>query len=466
MAAVKQIENSRLVKTNYDLVKAIELLPRKSWNGIPGVSVTQSQTLEALAKCLFHGQDIYDPRNLVFPSLEKIAKLLRVSPNTAKARMKSLREAGWIFKRERELEDINGEVKQTSNQYFFSRAIFTVAEAIQEEDRLAVEKLVKKAKSTLNKNSLQNRQFGELNGGLSVAAREVKAVIAEMILLDVDQDPGQAANLVLMLQEKQKILDQQRLQVKNWTPGVLKKLPVGSRNLVPRGLKNETLNTHSKCPQEMSKLNKTTSGTKCQEKELDKTIKTYEEGTGTKVTAKTKAKLEKNMHEHGLSIEQVEKNVEKIIESPALKLTTNSIARAGHPTSVLAFAEREALAKFRRAEQAGELNKALEQKFESEHDAVKHLFPESIEDRAQSLANEHGDALEMAQDYLAGLSDQRFIEGSKAYEGQNYRAWKEARGFTPLQPAVSSGQCEIEQTFYKEPKQPKIDFSDLPDLPF
>ena len=459
MGAAKQVEN---LKTNYDLIKAIELLPRKDWEGIPGVTVTQSQTLEALAKCLFHGQDIYDPRNLVFPSLEKIARLLRVSQNTAKSRMKSLREAGWIFKRERELEDKNGETKQTSNQYFFSRAIFSVAEAMREEDQLLVNELVKKAKSTLHKNSLQNRQSGELNGGLSVAAREVKAVINELLLVNVNQNPGQVANLVLLLQEKQRIFEQQRVQVKNGTPGVLKKLPVGSRNRVPRGLKNETLNTPIKCSQEISKLNKTPTGTKCHEEELNRTINSFETGTGIKVTPKAKSKLERNRSENGLSIEQVEKNVTMIIESPALRVTTTSIARAGHQASVLAFAERQELAKFKRAAQAGELNKSLGNKFKSEYDAQKTLLPDVVESRAQQLDCYQQDPVEQGQQYLASLSDQEYVARSFRYEGEHYRAWKESNGL------VSSKVEELTTMAndYQEPDQPKIDFSDLPDLPF
>lgn len=427
--------------TNYDLIKAVEKLPRKSWNGIPGVTVTQSQTMEALAKCLFHGQDIYDPRNLVFPSLEKIAKLLRVELSTAKRRMKSLREAGWIFKRER------GEIKQTSNQYYFSRAIFVVAEAYELEDQRKAIQLADKAKLILEKNKTKNKQAGELNGSLGLAAKEVNAVFEELLQVDVDQDRAKVIDLVALIQEKHKTLEQQRLQVKNATPGVVKKLPIQSQKRYPWGGENETLNTPNKYSDEVSQLNQTTPVQKDQQEEINKISKEFSESTGINVTPKAKKQLEKNMLDNGVTAEQVSKNVKKIAESPALKLTTSSLARAGFQPSTLAFGERKANTEFLRAMQAGELNKATGHKFETEYDAVNYLFPDTLDSRAQNLSREHNDPIDLTQKYLRSLCDIEFVQRSQRYEGQEYREWKASQGFS-----FSA--------------QPKIDFSDLADTPF
>ena len=468
--------------TNYDLLQSIENLPRKDWFGIPGLSLTQAQTLEALAKRLSFGQDIFNPMNKVFPAIETIAKSLRVDVSTAKRRMKSLKEAGWIYKVER------GEKKQTSNEYFFSRAIFVVAQATQERDPEKSSKLIAKAKKLLEENSTQNVQRGEINGSLSVAAKDMNSTLDELLAIDLAGDMAKVIDLVAVLQEKHKALEHQRLQAKNATPGVAKLPPVGSQNRNPVGLKTTTQNTPIKCPSEMSQLNKTTSGTCGQEKELEKICEDFAKETGIKVTPKAKAKLKKNMQDNGLSVKQVAKNVNKILASPALKLTTNSIARAGHQTSLLVFGEREALNKFKRAAQAGQLNQELGHKFKSEHDAIKYLFPEILAERAQSLADEHRDTIEMAQGFFASLCDKDFVHLMNNYAGKEYRNWKAQSGFVPKEPepqipAMAQTGTESAQADFVQPTpkaqefqtaqpelapmaQPKIDFSDLPDLPF
>ena len=451
--------NIKGATTNYDLLQSIENLPRKDWLGIPGLSLTQAQTLEALAKRLSFGQDIFNPLNKVFPAIETIAKSLRVDVSTAKRRMKSLKEAGWIYKMER------GEKKQTSNQYFFSKAIFVVAQATQESDPVKSSELVAAAKKLLEENSTQNVQRGEINGSLSVATKDMNSTLDELLAVDLAGDQAKVIDLVAILQEKHKALEHQRLQAKNATPGVAKLPPVGSQNHHPVGLKTTTLNTPIKCPSEMSQLNKTTSGTNGQEKELEKICEDFAKETGTKVTPKAKAKLKKNMKDNGLSVKQVAKNVRKIINSPALKVTTNSIARAGHQASLLAFGEREALRKFKIAAQAGELNKELGHKFKSEHDAIKFLFPELLEQRAQKLVAEYNGSIEMAQEFLASLCDNDFVQQSFRYEGNEYREWRGTSKFVSSEPMAQLAQTGTEVT-QAPMAQPAIDFSDLPDLPF
>ena len=469
-------------KTNYDLLQSVENLPRKDWFGIPGLTLTQAQTLEALAKRLSFGKDIFDPLNRVFPAIETIAKSLRVDISTAKRRMKSLKEAGWIFKRER------GGKKQTSNQYFFSKAIFIVAQATQENDQKKASKLIADAKKILDDNRNLNIQRGEINGSLSIAAKDVNSTLDELLSVDLAGDTAKVIDLVAILQQKHKALEHQRLQAKNATQGVVEMLPLESQNYHPQGLKTATLNTPIKSPNEISKLNKTTSEPRGEEKELNKVCEEFSEATGTKVTASSKVKLKKNMKDNGLDIEQVAKNVKKILTSPALKLTTNSIARAGYQTSLLVFGEREALNKFKRAAQAGQLSQELGHKFKSEHDAIKYLFPEILEARAQSLADEHGDTIEMAQGFFASLCDKDFVHLMNNYAGKEYRNWKAQSGFVPKEPepqipAMAQTGTESAQADFVQPTpkaqefqtaqpelapmaQPKIDFSDLPDLPF
>ena len=446
-------------KTNYDLLQSVENLPRKDWFGIPGLTLTQAQTLEALAKRLSFGKDIFDPFNRVFPAIETIAKSLRVDISTAKRRMKSLKEAGWIFKRER------GGKKQTSNQYFFSKAIFIVAQATQENDQKKASKLIADAKKILDDNRNLNIQRGEINGSLSIAAKDVNSTLDELLSVDLAGDTAKVIDLVAILQQKHKALEHQRLQAKNATQGVVEMLPLESQNYHPQGLKTATLNTPIKSPNEISKLNKTTSEPSGEEKELNKVCEEFSEATGTKVTASSKAKLKKNMKDNGLSVKQVAKNVRKIINSPALKVTTNSIARAGHQASLLAFGEREALRKFKIAAQAGELNKELGHKFKSEHDAIKFLFPELLAQRAQKLVAEHNDPIEMAQEFLASLCDNDFVQQSFRYEGNEYREWRGTNKFVSSEPMTQLAQTGTEVT-QAPMAQPAIDFSDLPDLPF
>ena len=460
--------------TSYDLLKSIEHLPRKDWFGIPGLSLTQAQTLEALAKRLRFGQDIFDPLNKVFPAIETIAKSLRVDISTAKRRMKSLKEAGWIYKQER------GEKKQTSNQYFFSRAILIVAKAKQEKDPSKSSELIAKAKKILEENGVQNIQRGEINGSLSVATKDLNSTFNELLALDLENEKSKVIDLVAILQEKHKALEHQRLQAKNATPGVAQIPPVGSQNHDPVGLKTTTQNTPFKCPSEISQLNKTTSGTKCHEEELEKIFTDFAKETGTKVTPKAKDKLKKNMKDNGLDIKQVAKNVKKILSSPALKLTTNSIARAGHQTSLLVFGEREALNKFKRSAQAGQLNRELGHKFRSEHEAIKYLFPDMVEARAQSLAAEHNDPIELAQRFLASLDDSDFVRLMNNYAGSEYRNWKAQTGFVPQDPkpqipAMAQTGTESAQANFVPPMpkaqefqmaQPKIDWSNWESGPF
>ena len=162
--------------------------------------------------------------------------------------------------------------------------------------------------------------------------------------------------------------------------------------------------------------------------------------------------------------------------------------RAGHQTSLLVFGEREALNKFKRAAQAGQLNQELGHKFKSEHDAIKFLFPEILAERAQSLAAEHNDTIEMAQGFFASLCDKDFVRLMNSYAGQEYRDWKAQAGFVPQEPepqlpAMAQTGTEASQIDFVPPMpkaqefqtaqpelapmaHPKIDFSDLPDLPF
>ncbi|NRA43319.1 MAG: hypothetical protein HRU09_00005, partial [Oligoflexales bacterium] len=103
-------------------------------------------------------------------------------------------------------------------------------------------------------------------------------------------------------------------------------------------------------------------------------------------------------------------------------------------------------------------------KFKSEHDAIKFLFPELLEERAQSLAAEHNDTIEMAQGFLASLCDKDFVHLMNNYAGQEYREWKAQAGFVP--PAPKAQEFQTAQPDLAPMAQPKIDFSDLPDLPF
>ncbi|NRA46945.1 MAG: hypothetical protein HRU09_18510, partial [Oligoflexales bacterium] len=127
-------------------------------------------------------------------------------------------------------------------------------------------------------------------------------------------------------------------------------------------------------------------------------------------------------------------------------------------------------------------------KFKSEHDAIKFLFPELLEERAQSLAAEHNDTIEVAQGFFASLCDKDFVRLMNCYAGQEYREWKAQAGFVPqepepLAPAMAQTGTESAQADFVQPTpkvqefqstqpdlapmaKPKIDFSELPDLPF
>ena len=116
------------------------------------------------------------------------------------------------------------------------------------------------------------------------------------------------------------------------------------------------------------------------------------------------------------------------------------------------------------------------------------MFPDLLEERAQSLADEHGDTIEMAQGFFASLCDKDFVHLMNNYAGQEYREWKAQTGFMPQEPepqlsSMAQTGTESAQTDFVPPMpkaqefhtaqpefapmaQPKIDFTDLPDLPF
>lgn len=199
------------------------------------------------------------------------------------------------------------------------------------------------------------------------------------------------------------------------------------------------------------------------EKELNKLGKIFESKTGIKSSKKKLQDLDQTRKENDLSLEQVEKNLEKITESQALKLTTNSIVRAGHQPSMIAFGERKAQADLARAMSSGQLNKITGHKFKAESEAVSTIFPELWHKRAQTLAQDFGTNIEMAQTYLKSLSDQDFVRGTQKYEGTNYKNWLEAQGFVPeetkAQEAQTVAQCFNDIEIIDE-------YIQLPELPF